>query len=180
MPVELEYKFILAEDPNYEARLIKYLSDNKIPYNIHEMEQCYLKGGGRVRALRTNNTNNMTYEFCYKEPIKKGEGNIEFELPISEKDFILSKKVSDVILTKNRYKIVLDNFVWEVDIFLNKGESYFNLVEVEFTKEGIEPSTNNLPSIIKNNIILKTLDDDRFTSKKLANVKYAKKLYKNI
>lgn len=180
MPVELEYKFILSEDSDYEDRLLKHFSDNKIPYNVHKIEQCYMTGGGRVRSSCINNAEEAQYMFCYKEPLKEGNGNIEFETEISEKDYELSKKHSSIILTKNRYKLYRDEFVWEVDIFLDKGKSYFNMMEVEYLKDGEEPHTTNLPSIIRNNIILKTLDDDRFTSKKLANVKYATKLYKKI
>ena len=180
MPIELEYKYILSEDPDYENRLKKFLIENKFVYNVRHIEQHYLAGGGRIRSSRSNNEDIATNYFCYKEPLKKGDGNIEFDMIISSDDFYLCVKNAEVSLIKNRYEIFSDNHKWEIDIFLHNEKSYFNLMEVEVKNKDDDPSTISLPSIVRNNIILKTLDDDRFTSKKLACRKHAKKLYKQL
>lgn len=50
-------------------------------------------------------------------------------------------------------------------------------MEVEVSSNVVDPVLTNLPKIILDNIIIKTLDDERFSSKSLADVNYATQLY---
>lgn len=179
MAIELEYKYILKNNPSFEKDIILFLDRHMISHYINHIKQYYLKGGGRVRSstiIYEHKIYSQVHEFTYKDFIGVGEGNIEFNQYITEDEFNQCLAVSNTSLDKSRYIINVDGYKWEIDIFKDEGLSYFNLMEVEVS-HGEDPSIDNLPSIIKDNIILKTLDDYRFTSKKLADKEYAKNLY---
>jgi CYTH domain-containing protein len=80
-------------------------------------------------------------------------------------------------LKKIRYNIKTKEGVWEVDYFKDNGENYFCLAEFEMPENKKEPKT--IPEIIKKHMLFKVSEfDKRFSSRKIADIKYAKKLLK--
>lgn len=163
MPVENERKFVLKLDTS-EKDFAKLAS------RIDEIEQIYLVfGEGRsVRIRKTSCGTCRTYEMTFKQDV---DGKtVEIETKIDKKDYDLLSKGALLKLCKTRYKIKN----WDVDFFKD-GSIYFVQAEIEMPENQENPDA--VPDFIKNNLVYTVKKDDRrFSSKKLGDVKYARRL----
>jgi CYTH domain-containing protein len=114
---------------------------------------------------------------CYKQKVKGRV--IEIQKKISRRDFEDLWSVSMGKLEKVRYNLVYGSAIWEVDFFKDDSETYFALAEIEMPESQLKPDF--IPGIITSNLIYEVArSDDRFASKRLADVNYARKLYLKI
>jgi len=106
-------------------------------------------------------------------------GDIEVETPMDKRDFDDLWDVSVNRVTKRRHVIRLED-TWEIDFFLYDEKTYFALAEVELPENQLYPEL--IPDIISNNLLYQVPieEQDRFSTKQLACVGYAKKLYKSL
>jgi CYTH domain-containing protein len=83
-------------------------------------------------------------------------------------------------LEKKRYTTSSSENTWDIDFFKDHHhQTYFAQGEVEMPEGQMAPTL--IPDIVKNNIIFEVpMEDNRFGSKKLAHVKYAKNLLKEL
>lgn len=58
----------------------------------------------------------------------------EYEIPVSDANFILANLCEKPIIEKKRYKIEFNNFVWEVDEFYGDNKGLI-VAEIELTAE---------------------------------------------
>jgi len=104
---------------------------------------------------------------------------VEIEKKISERDFNDLWVQCLNRLEKTRYLVTADSSgdIWEVDFFRDYNNSiYFALAELEMPEGQLEP--NFIPDFIQKNLIYEVdLTDSRFSSKLLADVRYAKDIY---
>src|SRR5581483_4297366 len=101
---------------------------------------------------------------------------VEIESKIDERDFKYLWSDTTCRVTKERYICDGD---WEVDIFKKKGKSYFALAELEMEED--EVFSGKMPDWIKNCCIYTvSKGDNRFSSKRLSNVKHCSDLLKII
>jgi CYTH domain-containing protein len=163
MPVENERKFtLLLNTPEHEFADIS---------DLEEIEQAYLivqkKQSARIRKTISNNKE--SFSFTFKQDI--GKKTIEIETLISSRDYDLLKKESILKLNKHRYKV--DG--WEIDFFKENGTTYFVQAEIELPENKSEPDTIHF--LVKK-YLFHVVDkgDGRFSSKKLGNVKHARRL----
>jgi len=168
IPTENELKFLL----NLECE--KDLIDAaKNVRHIHQGYLAFTKG----MSLRVRETNGNRYELTFKQKIKNRV--VEIEKKIDLRDFTDLWNISVNKLEKIRYDIE-DNGLWEVDVFKDHfHKSYIIVAEYEMP-EGME-HPKVIPKIIKKNLLYAVPKDDvRFASKKIANLKYAQKLYQTL
>lgn len=59
----------------------------------------------------------------------------EYEIPFEEAEHMLNDICEKPIISKNRYKIPMGNFVWEVDEFLGENKGLV-IAEIELEHEG--------------------------------------------
>lgn len=166
--IENERKIVLSLSDGLEKKMYK-MADC-----ILFIEQGYLvrNKGLTLRIRKQRDEDKIKYIFTMKK--KVGKKVIEIETKISEKDYkILSGEASGWV-EKTRY-VVGD---WEVDFF-KKINTYFVMAEIELDEDVEEPEY--LPHFIEENMIYKVPRDDyRFSSKKLSNIEYAKKILEKI
>lgn len=102
---------------------------------------------------------------------------VEIEKIIEERDFndLWTKCMNK--LEKIRYCVYHKNDLWEIDFFKDHNlENYFCLAEFEMEEGMLCPSF--IPSFIKDNLLYEVaLTDCRFSSKLLADVRYASDIY---
>lgn len=129
-------------------------------------------------SLRIRDTNFKNYELTYKQ--KVGKRVIEIETDIEKKDFEDLWEISVNRLEKIRYDIKIKKNLWEVDAFKDHNhETYILVAEHEMPEGMLKPK--KIPEIILKSLLYSVdRNDDRFASKKLADVKYSKKLYNKI
>ena len=128
--------------------LIQYLQKNEISYIIQKLEQFYLiaKPGETLRYRKEDNK--------YLKNQKFGNGLIreEKEKEISKKEYLKAKaKNRGGVIKKDRVKFILNNNLYELDIFKGplKGLA---ILEIEF-KDIYSANDFDIPSSIKPFII---------------------------
>lgn len=183
MPTENEVKFVLKTDCE---SLIAPLAKTK-----HYISQGYLVASRgvslRVRKsvveTRTKNDrcqfgNSVSCETEYHMTFKhsvKGRV-IEIEKKIDQRDFDDLWEVSMNKLEKVRYKVTKPD-VWEIDFFKDHHDhTYFAMAEFEMPEGQKQPTV--VPDFITKHLIHEVpLTDTKFSSKLLADVRYATDLY---
>jgi len=170
MPTENERKYVLQRDCE---RLFKDAADS-----VFLCRQAYLafsKGmSARVRESIVLHQK-PKYRFCFKQ--KVGGRVVEIEKKIDRRDFDDLWSVALNRLEKIRYNLYFEpDYLWEVDFFKDKEhQTYFALAEHEMPEGQIEPDF--MPEVISANLLYTpNIDDNRFSSKRLADVRYATRL----
>lgn len=137
----------------------------------YDIEQSYIGRGARIRIQKKDNK--AKYLFTFKQIVESEV--VEIEKKISKLDYDLLHKESTNVVYKTRYKVG----DWDVDFFKHEGENYFVMAEIELPRGQKEP--NFIPKFIEDNLIyVVEVTDQRFSSKKLSNVEYAKVLLEEI
>lgn len=114
----------------------KWLIDkNNIPFNLNDYEhldikQAYISFSPIIRIRKIVNKNEFI--LTIKSKSKDDISREEYEINISEKEYkeLLEKK-EGLIISKTRYKIPIDSYILEIDIFHDDYEGLAYL-EIEF------------------------------------------------
>lgn len=170
MPTENELKFVLnIESESQFAGMAK---------NKKEIRQGYLAFSKGI-SVRIRDTNSEKFEICMKHKVQNRV--IEIEKVIDQRDFEDLWSVSVNRLEKIRYLVYFkdkdsEKHLWEVDAFKDHHHhTYFLMAEHEMPEEQESPSF--IPDMIFDNLLFAVpKEDDRFASKRLADVRHAKKL----
>lgn len=182
MPTEHEFKFILKL--NCEDNLIKIAKKHLC------ISQGYLLASkGISLRLRSSQSgemykstlipkNDFRYEINFKSNTSKRI--IEIENKIDKRDFddLWQQCLNKLIKYRHIVKDKMDNS-WEIDFFKDyNNENYFAMAELELP-EGQSPKF--IPDFIKSNLIYEVpLTDTRFSSKLIADVRYAIEINKSL
>ena len=168
MPTENERKWVIALDSE------KAFSEIARPLHIWQGYPSAVRGM-TVRVRRVKDGEKETYVFTYKN--NTGTRVIEIEQEIDKRDYDDLWNQSLVRMEKVRYKYAAPYKGWEVDFFKDhKDKTYFAMAECEMPEGQKEP--DKMPKLVKNNLIFAVpANDERFSSKLLADPRYASKLF---
>ena len=173
MPVENEFNFVL-HDPKgrLEARLRSTSGVRRL-----EMRQGYLGEGVRIRAIHDVAANAVGFVLSVK---RKAAGEVvEVEAPMSEEDFRRLWPTCPVVQRKTRYAFEEGGAHWDVDYFRGrKREAYFVKAEAEVAP-GVR-SAPPAPALIAGHVVAKPGKRTGFSSRRLADEKYARGLLAGI
>lgn len=173
MPTENERKYVLRVECEGEFK--------RVADSVLVCKQAYLafsKGmSARVRET-IDHINKSKYRFCFKQNV---DGRVvEIEKKIDRRDFddLWSKSLNR--LEKLRYNLWIDDHLWEVDFFKDREHrTYFALAEHEMPEGQLEPDF--IPEIIQKNLIyIPHPEDSHYSSKRLADVRYATRKYEEL
>lgn len=152
----------LIEDVADKARYIRqgYLSFSK---------------GMSLRIRETKQQSKTVHELTFKQKVQSRV--IEVEKKLDSRDFNELWDTTANRLEKIRYDLINGDYKWEIDCFKDHNhETYIIVAECELP-EGVEKPTK-IPKIIEKNLLYAVpREDDRFASKKIADVKFAQNLY---
>lgn len=146
---------------------------------IRHIRQGYL-GFSKGMSLRIRETNNERYELTFKQKVNNRV--VEIEKKISSRDFEDLWSVAVNRLEKLRYDMYFHDgqggvHCWEVDAFKDHDHKTYVIIAEHEMDEGVD-KPNFVPTLIQETLVYAVpRTDDRFASKKIADVKYAKKLY---
>lgn len=173
MPTENERKYVLSlGKEKHFKELAKYKTT---------IRQGYLLSSKGV-ALRCRESVNSKTEYYFTFKLTANSGRVvEIEKKIDERDFTDLWEQSLNKLEKIRYYIEdSEKQLWEVDFFKDQnGENYFCMAELEMPEGQHKPKS--IPGFIEKNLVYEVdLKDSRFSSKMLADIKYATELYANL
>lgn len=168
MPIENERKIVLQLGLEND---IPYIADKK--FNI---QQGYLlkNGGGLSVRIRQSTLDDKTKRYLtVKQKIDKRI--VEIEKKIDIKDYEMLASLAVCWVNKIRY-LVND---WEIDFFKRGEETYFAMAEIELPEDVEEPEF--IPYFIQDYLLyIVPQNDCRFSSKKLANYDYTRKLIEEL
>lgn len=170
MPTENERKYVLHRDCDRDW--------DQFGFNHVTIQQGYLAKEGSTSVRVRSSFHSITHISEYTMTVKsKSNGRvIEVEQQIDDRDF------DDLFALCRRKLKKIRCFVqdWELDFFLDQDNSlYFILAEIEMPEGQTEPES--IPQIVKKHLIHEVpIGDDRFSSRKLANQKYATKLWRSL
>lgn len=173
MPTENERKFILRINCEQDVAAIAY--------NKSEIHQAYLvstKGVTfRVRSMTTKK-GKIQYFFTFK--CNTGDRVLEIEKKINRRDFVDLWQHSLSKLEKTRYKLNGEYKGWVVDFFHDHHDNtYFVMAECEMPEGQISPTS--IPPVVQKALIYEVpLNDTRFCSKLIGDVRYATRLLQEI
>lgn len=152
--LEIERKFLIKYPDIKKISLINGLE-------VAEMEQSYLKDGGRIRKIIKGE------ETSYIKTVKKHITNVkreEKEWEISEEEYFKDLKYkaqgTDTIV-KTRYALPLFGFVYEIDVFPFWNDRAFMEVELESENQQFP-----IPEFVE--IIKEVTEDKRYTNSSLS------------
>jgi CYTH domain-containing protein len=169
MPIENERKFVLR-DP--DGALERALTAACPPWTRHAVRQAYLDAPG-LRIRRFEDADGVRHIFSFKRAI--GGDMVEIETPMSNADFDRLWTLRREALEKVRFHLADGDCGWDVDFFKTTGQTYFALAEVEMP-EGRDAPPAPPPVLAPYVALLVPRGDERFASKKLADVTYARRL----
>ncbi len=173
MPTENERKYVLRMDSEDEIATAAS--------HVFTICQGYLIATRgitvRVRSLKSSK-NGLQYYFTLK--CTTNNRCIEIEEALDARDFNDLWDISLNKLEKTRYKMNGRHKGWVADFFKDhQDQTYFAMAECEMPEGQQRPDT--FPEEIKSAVLFEVpLSDVRFTSKLLGDVRYAKRLLKEI
>jgi len=164
--IENERKFVLSGN-NLEEKIAALASSHRI---IH---QTYIDKKVRIRESYFPVEKYYIWDLTVKVEVEEKVHEIETE--ISDEDYEALSKVGLATLRKIRY--VIDG--WEIDFFKHEDKTYFIVAEYEMPENQEQPE--NIPNFIQESLIYSVeKNDGRFSSRKLSDVAYAKKLLREL
>jgi CYTH domain-containing protein len=173
MPTENEVKFVL--------NLCKEKEFKEIAQDKVLIRQGYLLSSKGIALRCRESINHKTeYYFTFKLTSNKGR-SIEIEKKIDQRDFNDLWESALNKLEKIRYYIQdSEKQLWEVDFFKDHNkENYFCMAELEMPEGQLKPKF--IPKFIEKNLLYEVeLKDNRFSSKMIADIKYAIELYQQL
>lgn len=173
MSIEFEYKYMLSLNILKDLELIPFKE-------TYQIRQGYLPSDNfsntiRVRSLKKDKQEKWVLTF--KQKIPNTFKVIELEQELDKSDAMILWKMCDRKLKKIRLELEHNGLLWELDLLKNGKKIYFAQLEIEL-EFGSKPP--EIPDCFSKHILYKVpLTDERFSNKKLSDVDYAKKLYKN-
>lgn len=185
MVTENERKYVLYCDRTIIEQIKPKVS------KIIDQQQAFLKeGSGWVLRIRKSNIiyrlsddgpiQDPKYTMTFKQ--KTNNRQIEIEQDLDERDYLDLFETRVGLVYKRRHVIVEGLHEWEIDAYtLNQGDEnpYFILAEVELDEDAISPKF--MPNFITDNLLYEVGVNERgFSSKKLRDPSYARKLYDNL
>lgn len=183
MPTENEVKMVL--DLNCENKIIKLAKKHLC---IHQGYLLASRGislrlrSSQIGIIKNNifyaSSDDKRYEINFKSNINGRV--IEIENKIDKRDFndLWTQCLNKLI--KFRHIIKEKEEVWEIDFFKDyNNKNYFAMAELEMPEGQTKP--NFIPDFIKNNLVYEVpLTDTRFSSKLIADIRYAVELNKSL
>lgn len=171
LPTENEKKYVLNLDTEDNFR--------KIAHHKSKIYQGYLFAT-KGMSLRCRKTENKKTSFCLTLKSTVSGRCVEIENSIEERDFNDLWTQCMNKLEKIRYYVYNKDDLWEVDFFKDHNrDNYFCLAEFEMDEGMLCPKI--VPEFIKNELIYEVeLTDCRFSSKMLADIRYAKNIYADL
>jgi CYTH domain-containing protein len=176
MPTENELKYVLRIDCEKEVA-----KKSRSDLFIHQGYLAFTKGMSvRVRQSIDHHTKPQ-YKLCFKQKVNNRVVEIEKKIDRRDYDDLWANAVNR--LEKVRYNLWHEEgdeeYLWEVDFFKHDHKTYFAVAEHEMPEGQTAP--DYIPSIIKENLLFAVpFIDDRFASKRLADIKYASTLYQDL
>jgi hypothetical protein len=173
--IENEIKYVL-KDPKGLIENLEIMMENKeCIYKISKIKikQGYLDSRARLRHSIIDNKDD--YKFTYKYILC--DKLYELETKVNDIYFeSLWIKTTDRLL-KTRYSFQDMEAHWDIDFFFNEKKAmYFSMAEAEIPDGMSDPE--RIPNFLSNHIVFKAPRlDENFTSKKISNIEYGKKLY---
>lgn len=152
MPTEIERKFLVKSD---EWR-------NLATGIIYRQGYIATKKGTTVRVRLAGNQGYLTIKGASKG-ISRAE--YEYEIPAEDAQEMLNNLCEPPLIEKTRYKIAIDDLVWEVDEFVGENQDLI-VAEVELTDAN---QTINLPEWIGQEVS----DDPRYYNANLVQHPYS-------
>lgn len=166
-------KFLLSLTDTLEAKI------NKIASDVIEMKQSYLQRNKEltVRIRKSLCDGETKHYMTVKVPVE--DNIVEVEKKISSDDYNRLATKAYGWVNKYRYLVPFGRLTWEVDFFKNEGENYFVMAEIELPEGVLKP--DSLPPFVEDNLIYAVpREDTRFSSKKISDVQYAKKILSEV
>jgi CYTH domain-containing protein len=175
MPTENERKYVL-NPALFPDRMRQHVLG--FPCSLIHQGYLFQKKRSNLRIRRCHlgewDSGEVKFMQTYKRTLPHRV--VEIDNPIDERDFNDLWGCCKETLVKARY------FVegWDVDFFVDKANKvYFVLAECEMPEGQDKPDT--MPEVVAKSLIYEVpRDDDRFSSRKLADIPYAKKLLQKV
>lgn len=98
--------------------------------------QGYLSSA-KERVVRVRTINDKGFLTIKGITVGATRSEFEYEIPLEDTDFMLDQLCEQYLIEKNRYKIKLDDLIWEVDEFFGRNDGLI-VAEVELTSEDQE------------------------------------------
>ena len=124
MAKEIERKFLVKDD------VWRSLAEGT------KYRQGYLSSA-KERVVRVRTINDEGYLTIKGITVGATRSEFEYEIPLEDTDFMLDHLCEQHLIEKNRYKIKLDDLIWEVDEFFGRNDGLI-VAEVELTSEDQE------------------------------------------
>lgn len=151
----------------------------KLAHHKAKISQGYLFASKGI-SLRCRKVENKKTSFFLTLKSTVAGRCVEVENPLEERDFKDLWTQCMNKLEKIRYFVYDKDNLWEVDFFKDHNRAnYFCLAEFEMDEGLLRP--NFIPDFIKDNLLYEVdLTDCRFSSKLLADIRYAADMYNNL
>ena len=180
MPTENERKYVLSLESEQEFEFCQFKFCKLL---LHQGYLAFAKGMTlRLRSsqeiIKGVAEGELKRKLCYKQKVNNRV--IEIEKKIDKRDFEDLWTTCLNKVQKYRYSINLNKNLWEIDFFKNHhNETYFAMAECEMPEGQVEPQF--IPDIIQKHMLYSVpLDSDEYSTKRLACITHAKKIYKKL
>ena len=176
MPTEHEYKYAIKLEiaEQFDHKKLKSMSDA-----FQYIKQGYLafSKGMTLRIRSISDVKRQKWYMTFKQKVSNRVIEVEKKLDARDGNDLWDVCVGR--LTKNRYIMDIKGTTWELDFFHKGDHLYFVQAEVELD-EGA-PRPKKVPDFLKDYILYEVpLTDDRFSNKRLGDIEYANRLYKEL
>ena len=172
MPIENEFRYVLQGDCDTLSRNLRALPDSC----VERIEQGDLSTGVRLRWALNENDGSVIRTLTVKRKI---DGDtVEIETAVSEADFKRLWPSCDTRHGKTRFRFQDGEHHWDVDLFGDPTAPYFMRAECE-APEHVDTTPPAHP-ILEPFLLHVAGKDKGFSSRRLSDPKYAKKLLKRL
>ncbi|HEY8402598.1 MAG TPA: CYTH domain-containing protein [Cytophagaceae bacterium] len=121
MAIEIERKFLVLNDT--------YKSKGEKSY----YKQGYLVSD-ETKTVRVRIADEKAYLTIKSKPVGTARAEYDYEIPVSDAQYMLDHLCEKPLVEKYRYKLQVQDLVWEVDEFLGDNEGLV-VAEVELSRE---------------------------------------------
>lgn len=121
MPLEIERKFLVANDDYRQLA-------NPVIYR-----QGYISSGTEA-TVRVRTAGNRGFLTLKGKTTGAARSEFEYEIPFAEAQELLDTLCRKPLIEKQRYKILFEGFLWEVDEFFGENQGLV-IAEIELPSE---------------------------------------------